>query len=177
LDAQIMNKTVVMLIGPKGSGKTHIGSVLERHTGVKFLRVEPLWLGLNEGQDGWAVVEGAIDDCLSRSDIVILESLGGSQGFERLRSGLDKKYIVRYVRIVTPLEICLERVRNRDSRNHIPVSDANVEAYNRLAAKVSLPWDFELSNEPPLTDQMILDAMQRIQQGGASEPLMRPAGL
>lgn len=159
-----MKKNVIMLIGPKGSGKTHIGTVLGKMTGVKFLRVEPIWLGLNEGEDGWALVESAIDDSLKHTNIVIIESLGGSQGFERLRCNLERKYTLRYVRIVASLTVCLERVRTRNSRDHIPVSEENVEAYNRIAAEVTLPWDFELRNDPPLTDKMILNAMAHIQQ-------------
>ena len=65
------------------------------------------------------------------------------------------------MRIVVPLDVCLARVRTRDPGDHIPVSEKNVEAYNRIAAQVTLPWDFEIRNEPPLTDEMILDAMER----------------
>ena len=32
-------KTLYMLIGPKGSGKTHIGKLVDRHTGIVFLQV------------------------------------------------------------------------------------------------------------------------------------------
>jgi len=162
LDKQPMKKTVVMLIGPKGSGKTHIGAAIEKMAGVKFLRVEPIWLAIDEGQDGWAMVEAAIDDSLKHTGVVIIESLGGSRGFERLRFNLEQRYILKYVRIVVSLDVCLERVRTRNSRDHIPVSDENVETYNRIAAKVTLPWDYEMRNEPPMTDEMILDAMKRI---------------
>lgn len=34
----------VLLVGPKGSGKSHIGRVLERRLGVHFFHVEPLWM-------------------------------------------------------------------------------------------------------------------------------------
>jgi shikimate kinase len=34
----------VMLVGPEGSGKSHVGRVLEKHLGVRFFHVEPLWL-------------------------------------------------------------------------------------------------------------------------------------
>lgn len=39
-----MSKTLYMLIGPKGSGKTHIGTLVNIHTDIKFLRVESIWL-------------------------------------------------------------------------------------------------------------------------------------
>ena len=34
----------VLLVGPKGSGKSQIGCTLEKHPGVLFFHVEPLWL-------------------------------------------------------------------------------------------------------------------------------------
>ncbi|MDH4070225.1 MAG: shikimate kinase [Ignavibacteria bacterium] len=161
-----MTKTVVMLIGPKGSGKTHIGTVVEKRLGIKFLRVEPIWLGLSNGQDGWSVVEKNIDSCLRDVDMVIIESLGGSEGFERLRANLSSRYAIRYVKVAAPLEVCAERVRNRDSTCHIPVSDDKVDAYNRLAARVSLPWSRVVTNDPPLSEDEICATIHSIQQGG-----------
>ena len=157
-----MSKTVIILVGPKGSGKTHIGTVFERRAGISFLRVEPIWLALQEGQDGWDEVERAIDGILTERDAVVIESLGGSDGFERLRSNLMQKYQVKFVRIVAPLKVCLQRVRSRDNSNHIPISDEKVEQYNRLAVKVSLPWEIELQNDPPLSDGEILQHLSRI---------------
>ena len=37
-------RSVLILVGPKGSGKTYIGSLVERELGVRFLRVEPIFL-------------------------------------------------------------------------------------------------------------------------------------
>ena len=159
-----MKKTAVMLIGPKGAGKTHIGTVMEKITGVKFLRIEPIWLGLDEGQDGWILVEGATDSTLKHTSVVIIESLGGSQRFERFRCNLEQKYTLRYVRIVVPLDVCPERVRTRNSRDHILVSDRNVKKSNRMASQVTLPWDCEIRNEPFVTDEMLLKAMVCFQQ-------------
>lgn len=172
-----MTKTVIMLIGPKGSGKTHIGTVLEKLNGVIFLRVEPIWLQLLAGEDGWAVVENAVDGSLVESDVVVIESLGGSAGFEGLRQNLEDKYCIKYVRVVAPLDVCAERVRSRDSKDHIPVSDDKVDEYNRVAASVSLPWDLELANDPPLSDDAILESIQRIQQDDPADGLTAATDL
>ena len=126
--------------------------------------VEPIWLALEEGQDGWLIVESAIDDILAETDLVVIECRGGSQGFENLRNNLANKYSIKYVRAVTPLKVCLHRVRNRDAKDHIAVSDEKVEEYNRLVVQVSLPWDVEVHNGPPMTDEMILRAFNRIQK-------------
>ena len=45
-----------MLIGPKGSGKTHIGTLVNQHTDIVFLRVEPIWLSLEPAENGWKKV-------------------------------------------------------------------------------------------------------------------------
>jgi hypothetical protein len=46
-----------MLIGPKGSGKTTIGTLVHQHTDITFIRVEPIWLDLQPDEDGWKKVE------------------------------------------------------------------------------------------------------------------------
>ena len=164
-----MKKTVIMLIGPKGSGKTHIGSVLEKTTNIPFLRVEPIWLSLTAGQDGWYEVERAIQDHLVENDMVFIESLGVSEGFERLRNKLQRKYAIKYVKIRALPETCLERVRNRNKADHISVSDDNVEQYNRFAAQVSLPWELEILNDPPLSEEEIIALIGRIRQDDAAD--------
>ena len=35
---------LVILVGPKGSGKSHLGRLLERRFGIHFFHVEPLWM-------------------------------------------------------------------------------------------------------------------------------------
>ena len=35
---------LIVLIGPKGSGKSYIGRTIEARLGVHFFHVEPLWL-------------------------------------------------------------------------------------------------------------------------------------
>ena len=48
-----MKKQLYILVGTKGSGKTHIGMLVNQYTDISFLRVEPIWLSLGPGQDGW----------------------------------------------------------------------------------------------------------------------------
>ncbi len=52
-----MNQVLYILIGLKGSGKTYIGNLVDWHSRIKFLRVEPIWLNLQPGEDGWLKVE------------------------------------------------------------------------------------------------------------------------
>jgi shikimate kinase len=150
------------LIGPKGSGKTFIGSRIEQLTGIKFLRVEPLWLNLAEGEDGWNRVEREIDALFLQHDQIIIESLGAGDGFNRLYASLKVKYQLKLIKVETDLDECLRRVRSRDKENHIPVSDDKVREYNRIAARVQHSWDKIIDNNGPATDEEILKVFETL---------------
>lgn len=154
-----MNKLLIILIGPKGSGKSFIGSRIEQLTGIRFLRVESLWLQLAEGEDGWMRVEHEIDRLFMQHDKVVIESLGAGDGFNRMYASLKGKYDIKLIKIETDLEECLRRVKVRDSANHIPVSDEKVREYNQVAATVKHPWDAKIDNNGPATDDNILTAV------------------
>jgi shikimate kinase len=154
-----MRKILSILIGPKGSGKTYIGSRIEQLTGIKFLRVEPLWLQLAEGEDGWDRVEREIDALFTQHDKVVIESLGAGDGFNQMYASLKDKYEVKLIKVETDLEECLRRVRNRGNADHIPVSDDKVQEYNRIAASVKHLWDTVIENNGPATDEEILKAI------------------
>jgi predicted ABC-type ATPase len=160
-----MRKVLYILIGPKGAGKTYIGSQVERNTTIHFLRVEPIWLQLAPDESGWVAVEQAIDRAFKQYDEVIIESLGAGAGFEQLHASLKEKYAVKLVKISTNLEECLRRVRNRDNSDHIPVSDEKVQEYNKIAASIDRAWDAIVDNNGPATDKAILQAIE----------LLRPA--
>jgi hypothetical protein len=155
-------KTLFFLIGPKGAGKTYIGVLLDRETPIKFIRVEPIWLNLPPGADGWKTVEAVIDQTFETHDLVMIESLGAGAGFQAFYQSLVAKYMVKMVRVFAELTTCLERVRSRSNADHIPVSDDKVEEYNRIAAQVSFDWALEIDNNGPALDADILTAMGAI---------------
>ena len=86
-----MTQTLYILIGPKGSGKTTIGTLVDQRTDIVFLRVEPIWLGLEPGEDGWAKVEAAIDEMFLTHDKLMIESLDAGDRFGRSTLRLRKK--------------------------------------------------------------------------------------
>jgi len=147
-------KTVLVLVGPKGSGKTHIGTLLQRRAGVTFLRVEPIFLEvMKDGGDfearGFERVAAAVEQEFAKTDVVTMESTGASEHSGRLLDTLRSRHRVLLVAVRAPLDICRERVRTRDSADHIAVSDDRVDEVNRRAALVSLPWDLEIDNSGP----------------------------
>lgn len=154
-----MDKMLYILIGPKGSGKTYIGGRIEKLTGIKFLRVEPLWLQLAAGEDGWEKVEKTIDGLFLQHEKVVIESLGAGEGFNRMYASLKARYEVKLIKVETDLEECLRRVKSRDKADHIPVSDEKVREYNRVAASVEHPWDAFIDNNDHATDEEIHKAL------------------
>jgi shikimate kinase len=150
-----------MLIGPKGSGKTYIGTLIAEKTDIAFLRVENIWLSLKPREDGWQKVEQAIDRAFESCDKLMIENLGTGEGFHRFHDSLSRKDTIKLVRVFCNLDICLERVKNRDNKNHIPVSDAKVAEYNAIAARVKLDWAVEIDNNGPAPDAEILRAIKR----------------
>lgn len=148
------------MVGLKGSGKTHVGKVVSQNTDIVFLRVEPLWMSLASGEDGWDRVEREVDRVLSEADKVMIESLGGTPGFDRLYANLTSKYSVKLVRVSADQETCLDRVRSRNNDEHIPVSDEQVIEYNKLASQVVLDWDAVIDNNVPAKDEDILQVFK-----------------
>lgn len=150
-----MKKVVFILVGPKGSGKSSIGRLLEEELGLRFLQVEPLLIAHIErfGQPaeglhrhGFDIEERAIDDVLKEQDAVIFESTGSSEYFPGVIANLQSSYIVKLIRIHCPLDVCFSRVKNRASEGHFQVTDEMVNAINKKANLVKLEWDLELYN-------------------------------
>jgi hypothetical protein len=155
-------KMLYMLIGPKGSGKTHVGTLVDRHTDIVFLRVEPVWLGLRPDEDGWKKVEAVIDTMFQTNNKVMIESLGVGDGFCQFHASLAEKYPIKMIRVYADLDTCFTRVKNRNSIDHIAVSDDKVEEFNKIAATVTYDWALEINNDPPASDSEIIKAIQSI---------------
>lgn len=158
-------KIVIALVGPKGSGKSTIGSLIVGELEIHFLRVEPLFLQVRARlgehsdlfeQQGFELVRSTIVSLLSEHDLVCFESTGASRYFSVLLSQLGQLASVLLVRVTARADLCALRVRSRDSSIHIPVSDDRVEQINALAFEVSLPWSAEIDNSSPFNPAEVL---------------------
>ncbi len=157
-----MDKVLYMLIGPKGSGKTTIGALVDEHTDIAFIRVEAIWLSLLPDEDGWKKIEAVIDAMFETHDRLMIESLGAGDGFRRFYSALASKYSIKMVHVWADLDTCMARVRSRSSHDHIAVSDDKVQEYNRIAADVTFDWDLEIDNTGPKPDADIVAAIRSL---------------
>ena len=157
-------KALFMLIGPKGSGKTHIGTLVDQHTDIVFLRVEPIWLSLQPGEEGWKKVEAVIDATFQKRSKVMIESLGIGEGFSKFHASLAEKYSIKMIRVYADLETCFSRVKTRNNAEHISVSDDRVAEFNKIASAVTYDWMLEINNDNPAPDKEIINAIQSINE-------------
>ena len=165
----ISNKTVFILIGPKGSGKSHVGTVLKKYFGIPFLNVDQL--GLENipkskllGEDliieGFHLEEAKIAEILQTEDSVAFEATGSHAYFYVVLNRLRSSYAIKLIRVSAPLDKCRERMASRDPTKNIPVSSELIQSINERALMVRLPWDLELDNSVDISERAILEAFQ-----------------
>jgi|WetSurMetagenome_2_1015567.scaffolds.fasta_scaffold1085828_1 shikimate kinase len=157
-------KIINILIGPKGSGKTFIGLLLQEKLNVPFLRTESLFLQIKSERnyldtgyirDGFALVEKEIRNILAASDEVIIESTGAAPQFDEMLGNLRKQFHVRLIKISADLDKCLERVKIRDKSIHIDVSDDNITMINKLSVSKQFHFDFEIDNNIATAEELL----------------------
>ena len=177
---QTFMKKVLVLVGPKGAGKSTIGYLLATDLGLHFLSVEPIFLGVREQlgasnsqfeQAGFRAVLSALREALGQHDIICFESTGASAYLPWLLDALRQEARVLLVRVLAAPDQCLTRVHARDASVHIPVSDDQIERINAVAQSVMLPWTAELDNRGPLDRTLIVSTIRQLLTATAS-----PAG-
>jgi shikimate kinase len=146
----------VLLVGPKGSGKSHIGRILERSLGVLFFHVEPLWMDYYAEckaagrqpsiPEGITKVHPRIADALRTHQHVCVETTGASP--EILNGLLSLKHSSKtlVVRVFAPLEVCLERIAARDQTHQIPMDAESIRKVYALSTSAALEPELTLEN-------------------------------
>lgn len=88
-------KTVIILVGPKGSGKTTIGKSVSESLALRFLDVEKVLMeyivqNSCESSDlpkhGFDIEKDEIVRCMKKNDVVVVEATGSSEYFEEYYS-------------------------------------------------------------------------------------------
>jgi dephospho-CoA kinase len=155
----------VLLVGPKGSGKSHIGRILERRLGVHFFHVEPLWMAYyaecrSKGQapsipEGIRVVHPKIRETLSVSRHVCVETTGASPEILGDLMSLAPARDTLVVRVSAPLELCLERVASRDQTHQIPMDSENITKVYQLSTSAAVNAALMLENSTLSEEEVV----------------------
>ena len=172
-------KQVLVLVGPKGAGKSTIGRILATDLGLHFLRVEPIFLDVRAQlgasnsqfeQAGFQAVLSALREAFAQHDIICFETTGSSAHVSRLLEALRQEARVLLVRVLAEPEQCLTRIHSRDTTFDIPVSDHQIERINAIAQTVVLPWTAELDNRGPIDRTLIASTVRSLLTASASPP-------
>ncbi len=173
-----MRPRLYLLIGPKGSGKTYIGRLLEERLGIPFLRVEALALEVRRGRPvtdpGYAAevfgaIEAAVRSRLAAHPELVVESVGLGEAFDGMLEALRRDAEAVLIRVAADPARSLARVRTREGREHVDVSDGQVEALNAAVLARTHPFAGTLENDDA-TPASLLAAFAAIRESG-----LRPA--
>ena len=165
-------KTAYILIGPRGSGKTYVGKLIEKEMGIKFLSVEPYFLSVATTSDyesaneksfaeAWRKIGEGIAKHFENHDKIIFESLGTFNSFREFLEELQKKYEVKLIKIGAPQELCVSRLKNRDVASHVPMNEGLVEKINKMAVEEKYPFDIIINNAK-LADEEIVREFKKL---------------
>jgi shikimate kinase len=131
-----MEKSIqaIVLMGPFGSGKSHLGRTLAAHGIAHYADMEPLIYERFGHDAAFDVVQAtqflraSYHDLLSRcGQVVALESTGVVQ--RPLLQELQQAYTIALVRVLTPKELCLQRVAERNVTSSRPIDVAKAAAF------------------------------------------------
>lgn len=161
-----MSARVIVLVGPKGSGKTTLGRMLERGGRAHFLEVEAI------AQRVLAQSGGVIDEAYARRafaaildevhalaaehPLLVLETTGASDAAGAFLAELAARHELRLVRVLAGEATCAARIAARDPSRQVAVTPEMIRAMHERTAALSLAWDAELHNDPPLAEEDVL---------------------
>ena len=161
----------ILLVGPKGSGKSHIGRILDARLGVHFFHVEPLWLGYHAEcraagrqpsiAEGITRVHPILADALGKHANVCVETTGASPEILDALLALKPRSETVVARVTAPLELCLRRIANRDQTDQIPLDAETVRKVHVLSEALRLEADVALDSTQ-LSEAQIVDSFRSV---------------
>lgn len=161
---------LIVLIGPKGCGKSYIGSLAERELGIPFFRVEPVFMNIRRDRspddpeyirEGFAEAEEQIRHMLAEKRTVLIESTGAADEFWSMLDRLAEAVHTVLVRITAPFDLCMERIHSRDQALQIPVSEEMILRMYRISTGISRTFQAEIDNSRS-TDEAILNTLRKV---------------
>ena len=158
-----MNK-VYVLVGPKGSGKSYVGRLLEREFGIEFLSIEEIFVklqgkgvsSLDVQERGYKIVEECVSEILAKGYAVSFEITVFMPASRNLLNRLELQAQLEIIQVYAPLELCLERIKNRDETKHIEISEEKIAEINKLSVNQHLASKFRIDTSE-MNDEEILE--------------------
>jgi shikimate kinase len=157
-------KKIIILIGPKGSGKSFIGILFQKVFQIKFIRVEN-WAKVvkkdrhidNENylKEVFHVIEKGVRESLKQNNAIVFESTGLTVYFDEMLRSLKKYYSLSTIKIIAEKDLCLKRIKTRDQSIHVNVSDKKVNIINDAVYKKNIETEFEIENNNAPKEELL----------------------
>lgn len=163
----------MVLYGPKGAGKSHIGGILEDHFGIPFLRVEAIFLKHKKGRayndpnyikEAVQEVQEELQKLLNSKGSAAFETLGVVPRINQMVEDLSTSCKVISIGVAASYPVCVSRIENRDASQHLPADEKLLMiAYNR-ASEVLQRRQFQLmlDNSSSLSKEEIIEQIQAV---------------
>jgi shikimate kinase len=154
---------VYVLIGPKGSGKSYVGRLLEKELGISFLPIEEIFIGLQKTgvstptvqEQGYTLVEARVLEMLATEQAVSFEITVLTPASKKLLTRLGKQAQVELIRVDAPPDTCLSRIKSRDQASHIKITEERIAGINRISARQQIDARLQIDTSQ-LGDAQIL---------------------
>ncbi len=166
-----MNSHIILLVGPKGSGKSHLGRKIEELFGIPFLRIEYIWQQLKQERSDFLspayIREGrlrsydAIRQALQKSSVTF-EASGAGEDWSEYLSRLQALAPLIYIKVSAPLEVCYRRAITRDQAQQVQISHELFNQINEKSFHTVLPWHAIIENEPYATDSFVAGLLKPV---------------
>lgn len=163
--------TVILLVGPKGVGKSWAAQVLSSTLGIVYVDADLLIFDLlraghiPEPEAGWLIpVERAVFDALAGSDTVSVEATGAWDSDYQLAQDLEAVgHRVIRVWLKAPEETTILRLIARPPKK-VPISEADARwIYARSVARAAREnWDLEVDLSGDKDPERIADLVRAI---------------
>lgn len=161
------NKLLV-LVGPKGSGKSHLGRMLDAEFGIQYIHIEAIWQELKARRsdflspdyvrEGRSLTFETLRTALQKR-AVCMEASGVADDWAEYVAALHQLAPVIFVRVTAPLGACRIRARDRNQSLQVPIDQDLFEAINRQSIALQMDWAATLINEPFLSKDEFVKQM------------------
>ncbi len=160
----MQDKTIFLLLGPKGCGKSYIGQLMAKEFSIDYVDIEDFSKDVKKDQhiddecylkEVFKKIESGLRDLLNEKDRVIFESIGLSENFDVLFENLDRDFKVVTIGVYADNDTCMKRIQERDPKVQIDLTQEQLEEINQLIKEKNIETDFQIDNETKSTHQLI----------------------
>ena len=147
-------KHIIILVGPKGSGKTTLSRTLASNLGIQYFDVEKhlietIRANKIDGDDlpnhGFDIEETEIRTILANESAVVFEATGSSEYFPHYYNMYAKEFSVLPIKLVCSYETCLERISKRGLVDNFEVPVEAIRRIYDLSVRFEVDW-FQVIN-------------------------------